>query len=166
MFERLNTPQEALNYKLGATLKMEETVLEILEDSIDHAQEPKVKELLRSHLEESRQHVTNVEETFRLFAWEVDDSACPAIDGLQKEAKANVKKSDDAIVDAIILQGCIEVEHHEIGVYENLILSAEALGRHEAVTLLKRNLESEQSALQKVRSQLTEVAAAAPRQLA
>jgi ferritin-like metal-binding protein YciE len=96
--------------------------------------------------------------------WEVDVSPCPAIDGLQKEAKANVKKSDDSIVDAIILQGCVEVEHHEMGVYENLIVSAEALGRNDAVTVLKRNLESERSALQKVRSQLAEVAAAAPRQ--
>src|SRR4051812_38917043 len=34
MFERLNTPEEAFNYKLGATLKMERTVLEkILDDS-------------------------------------------------------------------------------------------------------------------------------------
>src|SRR5256885_3139064 len=33
MFERLNTPDEAYNFKLGAALKMEHTVLEkILED--------------------------------------------------------------------------------------------------------------------------------------
>ncbi len=88
----------------------------------------------------------------RLFGWERDDSPCPAIDGLQKEAKANVKKTDDAIVDSVILQGCVEVEHHEIGVYENLILGAEAMSRQDAVAVLKRNLESEQSALQKVRA--------------
>ncbi|MGD9735547.1 MAG: DUF892 family protein [Solirubrobacterales bacterium] len=164
MFERLDTPEEAFNYKLGASLKMEETVLEILDASIDKAQDPKVKELLRSRYEESRQHVTNLNEAFGLFGWDVGDSPCPAIEGLQKEAKANVKKSDDAIVDAIILQGCIEVEHHEIGVYENLILGAEAMSREDVVAVLERNLGSEQSALQKVRAELTEVAASTPKQ--
>jgi ferritin-like metal-binding protein YciE len=59
MLERLTTPQEAYNFKLGAALKMERTVLEILDAGIEEAQ----------------------------------------------------------------------VEHHEIGVYENLILNAQAMGR-------------------------------------
>lgn len=37
MFEKLTTPQEAYEFKLGATLKMEQTVLDILDDSIEHA---------------------------------------------------------------------------------------------------------------------------------
>lgn len=157
MFERLETPAEAYDYKLGAALKMERTVLEILEDSISHAQDGRVGELLKTHLDESRQHVENVEAVFRLFDWEVDDSPCPAIDGLEKEGKANVKKSDDAIVDSIILQGCVEIEHHEIGVYENLIAGATAFGREEAVELLRRNLSSEGSALEKVKGLAAEL---------
>ena len=42
MFERLNTPQEAYPYKLGATLKMEQTVLEMLGDKVDEAQDEMV----------------------------------------------------------------------------------------------------------------------------
>jgi hypothetical protein len=34
MFERLNTPDEAFNFKLGATLKMERKVLDILDSAI------------------------------------------------------------------------------------------------------------------------------------
>lgn len=160
MFERLNTPEEAYNYKLGATLKMEQKVLDILEDSIDHAQSEKVKDLLRTHHAESEQHVANVEEAFRLLGWEVEDSPCPAIEGLEKEAQANVKKTDDGIVDLVILQGAVEVEHHEIGVYENLIINATALGRDDVVTTLRRNIESEQSALEKVKSLQSELAGA------
>lgn len=164
MFERLNTPEEAYNHKLGATLKMETTVLEILEDSIEAAQDPKVKDLLVTHLEESRAHVQNVEKAFDLFGWEVDDSPCPAIEGLEKEGKANAKKTDDALVDSIVLQSAVEVEHHEIGVYENLIINAEAIGRQDVVDVLRRNLESEQSALEKVKGLAAQVAAAAPKQ--
>jgi ferritin-like metal-binding protein YciE len=164
MFERLNTPEEAYNYKLGATLKMERTVLEILDDAIENAHDEKVKELFRSHRRESEDHVRIVEEVFGLFGWEVDDSACPAIEGLQKEAKATAKKTDDALVDSILLQGAVEVEHHEIGVYENLVLNAKAMGREDVTGRLQENLRSEQSALEKVKALQAEVAAAAPRE--
>jgi ferritin-like metal-binding protein YciE len=158
MFERLNTPQEALNFKLGATLKMELKVLEILDDNIRAAQDDRVKALLSAHRAESEQHVKNVEEAFGLFGWEVDDSPCPAIDGLEKEGKANVKKTDDALVDSVILQGALEVEHHELGVYENLLISIKAMDRDDAARLLHQNFESEQDALDKVRALQAEVA--------
>jgi len=161
MFERLNTPEEVYEHKLGATLKMESKVLEILDDSIEHSQDAKVKEVLRAHRHESEAHLQNVEEVFGIFGWAADDSACPAIEGLQKEAKATVKKTDDALVDAVILQGAVEVEHHEIGVYENLIINATAMGRDDVVERLRRNLDSEQSALEKVKSLQAELAARA-----
>jgi ferritin-like metal-binding protein YciE len=164
MFERLNTPDEAFGFKLGATLKMERKVLEILDDNIEHAQGEKVRTLLRSHRSESEQHVANVEEAIASLGWEVDDSPCPAIEGLEKEGSANIKKTDDALVDSVILQGALEVEHHEIGVYENLIINAKAAGRDEVARILHRNLESEQGALDKVRQLEAEVAGVTPRQ--
>ncbi|HEX8753970.1 MAG TPA: DUF892 family protein [Solirubrobacterales bacterium] len=164
MFERLHTPEEAYSYKLGATLKMENEVLEILEENIEHARSGKVKELLNEHHAESEQHVRNVEEAFRLCGWEVDDSPCPAIEALGKEGKANLKKADDELADSLILQAAVEVEHHEIAVYENLIINATALGRDDVVQVLHRNIDSEQSALEKVRKLQAEVAATAPKQ--
>jgi ferritin-like metal-binding protein YciE len=164
MFERLHTPEEAYNYKLGATLKMENKVLEILEDNIEHARSGKVKELLNAHHAESQEHVRNVEEVFRLCGWEIDDSACPAIEALEKEGKATLKKADDELADSLILQAAVEVEHHEIAVYENLIINATALGRDDVAQVLRRNIQSEESALEKVKVLQAEVAATAPKQ--
>ena len=164
MFERLDTTQEALNFKLGGTLKMEQKILEILDDNIEHAQDEAVKQLLRSHREESERHVGNIEEAFRLFDWDVDDSSCPAIEGLEKEGKAMVKKTDDALVDSVILQGALEVEHHELGVYENLLINIKAMGRDDVARLLHQNFQSEQGALEKVRALQAEVAAVTPKQ--
>jgi len=166
MFERLDTPQEILNFKLGATLTMERKDLEILDENIEAAQDDRLKGLLRGHRAESEQHVKNVEEAFGLFGWEVDDSPCPAIDGLEKEGKANVKKTDDALVDSVILQGALEVEHHELAVYENLLIAIKAMDRDDAARLLHENFESEQSARDGVRALLAEVAAVTPRQAA
>jgi ferritin-like metal-binding protein YciE len=164
MFEHFDTPQEAYNYKLGATLKMEQKVLDILDASIENAQDEKVKALFTGHRRESEDHVRTVEAVFGLFDWVVDDSPCPAIEGLEKEGKANAKKADDVLVDSLLLQGALEVEHHEIAVYENLIINAKAMGRDDVVQELQRNLGSEESALEKVRRLQTEVAAVTPKQ--
>jgi ferritin-like metal-binding protein YciE len=162
MFERLNNPQEAYNYKLGAALKMEQTVLEMLEKNADEAQDAGVAKLFRHHHSETQEHVRNLEEAFGLFGWDVDTSPCPAIEGLEKEGKANAKKTDDALVDGVLLQGAVEVEHHEIGVYENLIINAEAMGRDDVVAVLKRNLEVEQHTLDEAKDMQRKVAARAP----
>ena len=164
MFERLNTPQEAYNFKLGAALKMEQTTLEILEDSIDSAQDEKIKQLFRHHHDETKQQIANLEQVFAAFDWEIDDSPCPAIQAIQKEGKANAKKTDDVLVDSVILQGAVETEHHEIGVYENLIINAEAMGRDDVVQLLRKNLEVEQHTLDEVKDAQRQVAAVTPKQ--
>src|SRR5947209_4387366 len=114
MFERLNTPGELYEYKLGAALKMEQTVIKMLEENIEHAQDDAVKRLLERHLAETHGHVENLENLFTLLGSDADTSPCPAIEGLQKEAKANVKKTDGALLDVVILQGAVETEHHEI----------------------------------------------------
>jgi hypothetical protein len=49
MFERLNTPQEAYDFKLGAALPIERKVLEILDANIDEARPEQVATLFRRH---------------------------------------------------------------------------------------------------------------------
>lgn len=157
MFERLNTPEEAYEYKLGAALKMEQTVLEMLEDNIEHAHDERLQSMLRHHLEESRGHVENLEQVFGQFEWAVDTSPCPAIEGIQKEGKANVKKADDSLVDSIILGGVIETEHHEIAVYEGLIVEASGMGRSDVADVLRKNLDQELQALEKGKTALADL---------
>jgi len=151
MFERLNTPEEVFSFKLGAALKMENTILEMLSELDEHAQREELKQSIRQHAQETRHHVSNLEQSFRLLGEEVDDSPCPAIDGLQSEGKATIKKADESVVDIVILSGIVETEHHEIAVYENLIAAAEARGAGEVATLLRENLHSEQQTLERAK---------------
>ncbi|MHB1570295.1 MAG: YciE/YciF ferroxidase family protein [Solirubrobacteraceae bacterium] len=160
MFERLNTPEEAYNYKLGAALKMEHTVLDILDESISEATRDRVRQMFSEHRAQTERHVANLEQAFGLLGWEVDDSPCPAIQGIEKEAKANVKRADDALVDSVLLEGAVEVEHHEIGVYENLIIHARAMRRDDVLALLEENLAQETQTLN-LAKQAQEVAVAA-----
>ena len=160
MFERLNTPEEAYNYKLGAALKMEQTVLEMLEDNASEAQDEQLKQLFRHHHDETETQISNLEQAFAAMGWDVDDSPCPAIEGIQKEGKANAKKTDDAIVDSILLSGAAETEHHEIAVYEGLIINARAMGRDDVVRLLEQNLDQEKHTLDEVKRAMEQAATA------
>jgi ferritin-like metal-binding protein YciE len=164
VFERLNTPEELYNFKLGAAVKMERTVLDMLETNAAEAQAEHVAQLFRHHHEETHEHLANLERVFAAFGWEVDDSPCPAIEGIEKEGKANAKKTDDALVDLVLLAGAVETEHHEIAVYETLITQGQALGREDAMEPLRRNLEQERHTLEEVKGALDRLAVAAPSQ--
>lgn len=87
---------------------------------------------------------------FQALGAEVDDKSCPAIEGIE-EGQALIKKAEDGLVDAVILSGATDTEHHEISVYEGLITKAEAMGDQDVVTLLQENLEQEQHTLEEVK---------------
>jgi ferritin-like metal-binding protein YciE len=158
MFERLNTPKELFHYKLGAALKMENTVLSMLGDLEENAQREQLKQQFRHHAEETQEQIRNIEQAFQALGEEPDDSPCPAIEGIEKEGKANIKKADDSMVDAVILSGAAETEHHEIAVYEGLITDAQAMGKQDVVQLLQRNLEQEQHTLEEVKQATEQLA--------
>ncbi|HEY4825222.1 MAG TPA: DUF892 family protein, partial [Solirubrobacteraceae bacterium] len=95
MFERLNTPEEIFTFKLGSALTMEQKLVEVLEELEEHANRDEIKRALRTHREETRQHVSNIERCFTLLGEEVDDSACPVVEAMAKDGKATIKKTDD-----------------------------------------------------------------------
>lgn len=161
MLERFNTPEEAYNHKLGAALRMERTVLEILEVNVRNAEDARVRELLGFHLEESRANVQNLESVFGISGWEADEAACPVAEAFEKEGKSKIKKARPGVVDTVVLQGVVEIEHYGIGVYENLIIRARAMDRQDIVELLQRNVRAKQIALEKAKALLADLTAPA-----
>jgi ferritin-like metal-binding protein YciE len=150
MFEKLETPEQIFGFKLGAALTMEKKVLEMLGELQEKTQRPELRELFSHHADETREHISRIERSFRLLGEEVDDSPCPAIEGLEKEGKATMKMTDDRIIDAVILAAATETEHHEIAVYETLVTNADARGATEVADLLRMNLEEEEHTLEEV----------------
>jgi ferritin-like metal-binding protein YciE len=161
MFERLHSQRDAYNHRLCAALDMEQTVLEMLADDAEEAEEASVKQMLLRHREETRDHVRNLEAVFGLLGWETDTSSSPAIRGIEKEGKANARKAAEAVVDAVLLAGAAETEHHEIAVYEDLVIHARAMGREDVATLLQQNLDNEEHTLKDVQAAAARLAATA-----
>ena len=104
MFERFKTPEELYNFNLGAALTMEHTVLKMLDSNAKAARSAGARsDLFRHHQDETRQQIANLEKAFAAFGWEIVGSPCPAIEGIEKQGKANVKKARGALVDDVLL---------------------------------------------------------------
>ena len=158
MFEHLNTPEELFSFKLGSALKMEQELVNVLEEFEQQAQRSEIKRALSQHREETLQHARNIEKCFKLLGLEVDDSPCPVVEAMAKEAKATIKKTDDSLVDVVILAAAMESEHYELAVYDTLIANADARGATEVVALLQRNRDEEKHALQLARTTMKTIA--------
>jgi ferritin-like metal-binding protein YciE len=146
---KVETPTDLFVHKLGAALTMEETILGMLESLEEEASDPQLKKQLRQHHQETQQHIQNLRHIFDALGKEPQKESCPAIDGLEKEGKQLIKDVDEGLVDSVILGGVIETEHHEIAVYDGLIIKAEQMDDEDIVALLHENLEQEEATLDK-----------------
>jgi len=158
MFEHLNTPEELFSYKLGSALTMERELVTVLEEFEQDAQAPEIKKVLRGHREETVQHARNIEKCFELLGYQAGDSPCRVVEALAKDAKATINKTDDSLVDAVVLAAVAESEQYEIAVYNTLITNAEARGATEVAALLQGNRDEEKRAMQLVRATFKTIA--------
>jgi ferritin-like metal-binding protein YciE len=147
--ESIETPNELFVHKLGAALTMEETILGMLRELQQEANDSKLQKDLQQHHKETQQQIQNLRQVFQALGEQPKSQPCPAIEGLEQEGKQLIKQVDDSLVDSVILGGVIETEHHEIAVYDGLIIKAEAMGDDDVVALLQENLEQEEGALDK-----------------
>ena len=146
---KIESPEELFIYKLGAALTMEETILELLEKLQQEANDPSLRRQLQQHHKETQGQVDNLHRVFEALGEPIDRRPCPAIEGLEKEGDMLLKEVDESLNDAVILQGVLETEHHEIAVYDGLIIMAEQMGDDDVIALLNENVEQEAATLEK-----------------
>jgi ferritin-like metal-binding protein YciE len=146
---KIESPEELFVYQLGAALTMEETILELLEKLQQETNDPSLRRQLQQHYKETQGQVDNLHRVFEALGEPVDRRPCPAIEGLEREGEMMLKEVDESLKDAVILQGVLETEHHEIAVYDGLIIMAEQLGDDDVIALLNENVEQEAATLEK-----------------
>src|SRR5438270_11423837 len=147
----IGSPRELFVHDVGAAYKMENTILEMIEELQEEANDTELKRSLAQHHRETQQQIRNLERIFDALGEEAEEQPCPVVEGLEKEGQQNLKDVEDDLNDAVILSGVVETEAHEIAVYDGLITTAEAMGEEDIVALFQENLEQEQNALQKAR---------------
>jgi ferritin-like metal-binding protein YciE len=130
----------------------EKQIVKSLPDMIDKASDPALKQGFQAHLGETKNHVTRLEQFFKLHGVEAKGVDCPAIDGILKEADELAGDTDKKVLDAALIAAAQAVEHYEMTRYGSLIAWAKQLGRGDCASLLQQNLEEEKKADAKLTS--------------
>jgi ferritin-like metal-binding protein YciE len=129
----------------------EKRIVKSLPGMIEKATDPALKQALSSHLQESKMHVTRLEEVFRMHGVEARTENCPAIDGILEEAEdVGGEVEDKTVLDAAIIASAQAVEHYEITRYGTLVAWARQLGRGDCASVLAETLDEEKAADQKL----------------
>ena len=150
--KRIEEPQELFEHKLGAALKMESTVAEMLGTLTEKTQSPELRGIFGRHADETHHQILNLHEAFAAIGADPKEKACAAIKGIETEGQTLIRMTDESLVDAVVLASAAEAEHHEIAVYESLIAYAEALGHGTVVGLLRENLRQEEQMLEEIKA--------------
>jgi ferritin-like metal-binding protein YciE len=125
----------------------ENKIVKSLPSMIGKASDPDLKSALSSHLQETSNHVTRLEQVFAELGEGAKSVTCPAIDGIIKEAEEIAGDvADEDVLDAAIIAAAEAVEHYEITRYGTLIAWARDLGREQVTGLLSETLEEEKAA--------------------
>ncbi len=124
----------------------ENQILKALPDMIEKATSRELKDGFKTHLDQTKTHVTRLEQVFKMHGAEAKGVDCPAIDGIIEEADDVAGEIEDKVVlDAALTAAAQAVEHYEITRYGTLVAWAHQLGRDDCAAVLQRTLEEEKA---------------------
>ena len=106
---------------------------------------PQLQEAIETHLDQTMEHVTRLEQVFEIIGEKPMAKKCDAMEGLTKEAESIVEETEDGSMtrDAAIILAAQKVEHYEIATYGGLVEYARILGFDDAVDILQSTLDEE-----------------------
>jgi len=117
------------------------------------ATSPGLRKAFESHLEETRGHVTRLEQVFATLDEKASGKHCDGIAGIIEEGDAVMKEDfDEATMDACLIAGGQRAEHYEMAAYGTLVAWARAMDHNDAADLLQETLDEEKAADEKLSS--------------
>ncbi len=130
-------------YRLGMALKMEHDSLNLLQILGGAAQSGDVRRLFAYHQDETLTHISNLRRAFELLGFEIEAQPSPATEAIMQDGMEMIARTDDALLDEVLLLTAMSVEHYEVAVYEGLVIAAHAIGADAVRRLLQQNLKQE-----------------------
>jgi ferritin-like metal-binding protein YciE len=151
----LDSMRDLLVDELSDIYNAEKQLVKALPKMARAATSPALKKAFTSHLEETKGHVTRIEQVFEAIGESPKRKKCKAMEGLVEEGSEMIEEDgDDAVRDAGLIGAAQRVEHYEMAAYGTVIAFANALGETKAATILGKTLKEEEAADDK----LTQVA--------
>lgn len=129
----------------------EKAITKAIPKMIKNATSQELIDALTSHLSETGNQITRLEQVFESIDKKAVAKKCEAMEGIIKEAGELMESCEaGAMRDAGIISAGQKVEHYEMASYGTLCQFAETLGIIEAVSLLEETLDEEKAADEKL----------------
>ena len=111
-----------------------------------------LKKGFADHLEQTKEHVTRLENAFGLLGETAKAKKCEAMAGIIKEGEDIIGETEKgtATRDVGLILAAQKVEHYEIATYGGLAQLAKTLGRDDIADLLEQTLQEEKDTDEKL----------------
>jgi ferritin-like metal-binding protein YciE len=147
----MGTLHDAFVEELRDTYDAEKQLTKALPKMAKAANSPDLREAIESHLEETRQQVTRLEQVFATLDEKARGKHCDGIAGIIEEGKSIMDEDfDETTMDACLIAAGQRAEHYEMAAYGTLVAWAQAMGHSEAAKLLQQTLNEEKAADKKL----------------
>jgi ferritin-like metal-binding protein YciE len=129
----------------------ENQLLKALPKMAGAATSPDLKAGFEEHLEQTKGHVTRLEQIFKALGESPKGKKCKGMEGLVAEG-AEMIDEDPASeeLDAGLISAAQRVEHYEIAAYGSVATFAKLLGENQAESLLRQTLAEEKETDEKL----------------
>ena len=145
------TLQELLVDEIRDLYHAEKQLVKALPKLAKAATNEDLRDAFETHLEETREQVTRLEEVFAALDEKVRAKPCAGMAGIIEEGSDLMQEdAEPAVMDAGLIAAAQRAEHYEIGSYGTCVAWARLLGLDEVVSLLEETLEEEKAADQKL----------------
>ena len=142
------TLEEKFVHGLGDIYDAEHRFLEAQQEMVQQAKTAELKTMIREHIAETEAQIRNLDEVYETMGAKAKRIKCDAAAGLVIEGQKTMKEAagDPAMLDCVIADAIIKVEHYEIVSYRSLVQLGQEIGQKSVVKLLKENLKQEEQA--------------------
>ena len=148
---KLESVKDLLVAELRDLHDAEEQLVEALPKMAEAASSTELKNAFNHHLEETRKHVTRLDEVFRSLDEKASGEKCEAMKGLIKEGEEFIHaKAQPDVRDVGLIGAAQRVEHYEMAGYGTARTLAKRLGLHDIAENLQKTLDEEKAADEKL----------------
>jgi ferritin-like metal-binding protein YciE len=134
--------------QLEDLLWAEKKLVKTLPKMQEAATSAELKDAFGSHLTQTHEHVSRLEQVFGIIGQEVDTTKCQAMAGIVDEGEDIIDDTEEGTAqrDVGLIFAGQKAEHYEIATYGGMVTLAKTLGYEEAVTILNQTLSEEKEA--------------------
>src|ERR1700752_3225938 len=150
---KLNSLRDLFIEELRDLYSAETQLVDALPKMAEAAASHELASAFELHLEQTRGHVSRLEEIFQYIGEKSSGETCEAMKGLIKEGEVLVKSEGDPDVrDAGLIGAAQRVEHYEMAGYGTARALARRLGDNQMAEILQQTLNEEGEANKKLTS--------------